>query len=437
MRCVVFGASGYVGCRLVAELVAAGHEVRAAVRTPAKVADAPWRSRAEVVRADVTDAGSVAAAVDGRDVVYYLVHSLPERDFVARDRWAARTVAAAARRAGVRRIVYLGGLIPPGEPSDHLASRAEVGRILRRSGVPTAELRAGVVVGSGSASFELLRHLTERMPVLITPRWAHNRVQPIAVRDALHHLVAAAQLPPEVNRAFDIGGPDVLTYLEMMRRFAAVAGLRRPLALPAPLLTPWMTAHWVDVITPVPRSIAAPLMESLVHDVVCRRGDITDHLAVPEPTPFDEAVRLALARTRAPDEAATPERSPAAPLPTDPEWSGGSVYSDVRECHSAALPDRLWPVVESIAGCRGWWSAVPARCPRVLRVDLPGVVPGRGWLELSVEPDAGGSRYRQRAVFEPRGLAGHLYWKATAPVLKLFFAAMARGVAALHVVVPA
>ncbi|GAB3569674.1 SDR family oxidoreductase [Amycolatopsis endophytica] len=430
---MVFGASGYLGCRLVPELLEAGHEVRAAVRTTAKLDDVPWRPRAEIVRADVTDAASVAAALDGQDVVYYLVHALHQRDFVQRDRLAAHIVADASAEAGVRRIVYLGGLTPPGKLSDHLASRAEVGRILLESGVPTAVLRAAIVVGSGSASFEMLRHLTERLPAMVTPRWVHNRVQPIAVRDVLHYLVHAADLPPEVSRAFDIGGPDVLTYLRMMRRFAAVADLPRRVVVPVPVLTPRLSAQWIDVVTPVPRRIAVPLVESLVHEVVCREHDIAEHIPDPEPTGYDDALRLALAHTRRAGEP-WPDPLPSDPLPSDPAWSGGSVYEDVRECHSTASPDRLWAVVESIGGHRGWW---PAGEPRVLRLDLPRVVPGRGWLELSVTPEPGGCRYRQRAVFEPRGLAGHLYWKAGAPVLGVVFAAMAQGIARLRTPVTA
>src|SRR5829696_5756403 len=223
LRCVVFGATGYIGGRLVPELVRAGHTVRAAARNPAKLADVPWRDEVEIVAGDVADAASVAAALDGQEVVYYLVHSLHRGDFVELDRAAAGIVAEQARAAGVRRIVYLGGITPDEEHlSQHLASRTEVGRILLESGVPTIVLRAAVIIGSGSASFEMLRYLTERLPAMVTPKWVHNRIQPIAIRDVLRYLVAAATegFPAATNRAFDIGGPDVLSYAEMMQRYA-------------------------------------------------------------------------------------------------------------------------------------------------------------------------------------------------------------------------
>ncbi|MGH3673797.1 MAG: NAD(P)H-binding protein, partial [Pseudonocardiaceae bacterium] len=262
MRCVVFGATGYIGGRLVPALLAAGHQVRAVARTPGKLTEVPWRDRVEIVDGDVTDRRSVRDAMVGQEVVYYLVHSLNRRDFVDVDRRAAHVLAEGARAAGVARLVYLGGITPDADQlSDHLASRAEVGQILLDSGVPTIVLRAAVILGSGSASFEMLRYLTERLPAMVTPRWVHNRVQPIAVRDVLHYLTHAAALPADLNRAFDIGGPDVLTYLEMMRRYAVVAGLPRRLVVPVPVLTPWLSGQWVNLVTPVPGSIAIPLIE--------------------------------------------------------------------------------------------------------------------------------------------------------------------------------
>lgn len=477
LRCVVFGATGYIGGRLVPELLDAGHRVRALARDPSKLAGVPWRDRAEIVAGDLTDPESVAAATADQDVVYYLVHSLHQRDFVELDRNAALTVARAAPANDVRRIVYLGGITPDGpDVSSHLASRAEVGRILLESGVPTVVLRAAIILGSGSASFEMLRYLTERLPMMITPKWVRNRVQPIAISDVLHYLTQAATIPGEVNRGFDIGGPDVLTYLEMMRRYAAVAGLPRRLVVPVPVLTPWLSAQWVNLVTPVPRSIAVPLIESLVNEVICHDTDIAKY--IPEPagglTPYDRAIELALARVRRHDvptrwsDAATP-KAPSDPLPTDPDWSGGSVYEDARERHSSAGVETLWRVIESIGGEHGWYSFPLAwsvrgwidrlaggvglrrgrRHPRHLRtgeaLDWWRVehlermrslrlraemrLPGTAWLELSVAPDpGGGSVYRQRAIFRPRGLAGHVYWKAIAPFHNLIFGGMARNI---------
>jgi uncharacterized protein YbjT (DUF2867 family) len=474
MRCVVFGATGYLGGRLVPELVAAGHDVRCVARTPGKLDDVPWRDRVEVVRADVTDADAVRTALDDQEVVYYLVHSLHQHDFVDLDRRGAETVAAAAGHA--KRIVYLGGITPEGdeELSPHLSSRREVGEILlERSGVPTLVLNAAIIIGSGSASFEMLRYLTERLPAMITPRWVHNRIQPIAVRDVLHYLTHAATVPGSVSGAFDIGGPDVLTYLDMMRRFAVVTGLTRRLVVPVPVLTPWLSAQWVNLVTPVPRSIAVPLIESLVHEVVARDRAIADH--IPDPagglTHYEQAIELAMTRIR---DADVPTRwsdasEPSDPLPTDPDWSGGSVYTDIRERHTTADPATLWSVIESIGGEHGWysfplawsvrgwldrlaggaglrrgrkdprtlhtgealdwWRVEHLDRPRLLRLRAEMRVPGRAWLELSATPsDDGGARYRQRAVFEPHGLAGHLYWKSIAPFHDIVFGGMARNI---------
>ncbi|WP_159044418.1 NAD(P)H-binding protein, partial [Streptomyces sp. NRRL B-24085] len=283
LRCLVTGATGYIGGRLVPELLDAGHRVRCLARSPDRLRDHPWAGRAQVVAGDVTDAASVARALDGVDVAYYLVHAMGSgKDFEETDRRAARIFAEQAHAAGVRRIVHLSGLTPAGVPghelSPHLRSRAEVARILLDSGVPATILRAAVVIGSGSASFEMLRYLTERLPVMVTPSWVHTRIQPVAVRDVLRALVAGATMPPDVDRAFDVGGPEVLTYRQMMLRYAAVAGLPRRVILPVPVLTPGLSSHWVGLVTPVPASIARPLTESLRHEVVCHENDISRHL---------------------------------------------------------------------------------------------------------------------------------------------------------------
>jgi uncharacterized protein YbjT (DUF2867 family) len=299
--CLVTGATGYVGGRLVPELLAEGYQVRCAARSPERLRGHPWSDQVEVVRADVTDPEAVRGALEGVDVAYYLIHALGSgSDFGETDRRSAQTFAAAAKEAGAGRIVYLGGLPPSGTEavSEHLRSRGEVGKILLDSGVPTAALRAAVVIGSGSVSFEMMRYLTERLPLMVTPRWVRCRIQPIAVRDALRYLVGCAALPPDVNRSFDIGGPDVLTYEDMMRRYAALAGLRRRRIRPVGVLTPRLSSLWIGLVTPVPTGIARPLVDSLRHEVVCREHDIAEY--VPDPPEslvgFDQAVRLALQR---------------------------------------------------------------------------------------------------------------------------------------------
>ncbi|QXV56770.1 SDR family oxidoreductase [Amycolatopsis sp. TNS106] len=477
MRCVVLGATGYVGGRLVPQLLDAGHEVRVVARSPEKVAEEPWRDRVEVERGDVTDPASIETALTDCEVVYYLVHSLARKDFVDVDREGARTVAEAAKTAGARRLVYLGGIVPDDEElSPHLASRAEVGRVLLDSGVPAIVLQAAVIIGSGSASFEMLRYLTERLPAMVTPRWVRNRIQPIAIRDVLHYLVHAAELPSEVNGAFDIGGPDVLTYLDMMRRYAVVAGLPRRAVVPVPVLTPWLSAQWVNLVTPVPKSIAVPLIESLVHEVVCHDHSIAEHIPDPEAglTHYEHAVELALTRIRNADvptrwSDASSATAPSDPLPSDPDWAGGTVYVDDRAQRTDASPEALWDVIESIGGEHGWYSFPlawsvrgwadrlvggvglrrgrrdPRRLhlgealdwwrveyldrPRLLRLRAEMKLPGRAWLELGVESDEDGRTvYRQRAVFEPHGLAGHAYWKGIAPFHGVVFGGMVRNI---------
>ncbi|WP_411110326.1 SDR family oxidoreductase [Streptomyces sp. c-19] len=480
--CLVTGAGGYIGGRLVPELLDAGFRVRCLARTPANLRDHPWADRAEVVRGDVTDAATLRPAFRDVRVAYYLVHSLSSgHGFEETDRKAARTFAEEARAAGVRRIVYLGGLepadVPERELSPHLRSRAEVGRILLASGVPTTVLRAAVVIGSGSASFEMLRHLTERLPVMVTPRWVGTRVQPIAVRDVLRYLVGSARMPEDVNRAFDIGGPDVLTYHDMMVRYAQVAGLRRRLILPVPMLTPRLSGLWVGLVTPVPASLARPLAESLRYEVVCADHDIADHVPDPPgtPVPFDEALRLALQRVQ---EARVATRwssasfpgAPSDPLPTDPDWAGGSLYTDERERIVDAGQRELWQVVEGIGGANGWYSFPLAWAVRgwldrliggvglrrgrrdaqrlragdaldfwrveeiepgtLLRLRAEMRLPGLAWLEMRVErDDLGRTRYRQRALFHPRGLAGQAYWWSVSPFHAVVFGGMARNIA--------
>ncbi|MFC9947775.1 SDR family oxidoreductase [Streptomyces pratensis] len=481
LNCLVAGASGYIGGRLVPELLKAGHTVRCLARSPEKLRDHPWAGEVESVGGDVTDAAAVAASLRGIDVAYYLVHALGTGSgFEDTDRRAARIFAEQAQAAGVRRIVYLGGLTPNGIPerdlSPHLRSRAEVGRIFLEAPVPATVLRAAVVVGSGSASFEMVRHLTERLPVMLTPSWVSTRTQPIGVRDVLHYLVGSATMPAHVDRAFDIGGPDVLTYQEMMRRYARVAGLRRRLIVPVPLLTPRLSSHWIGLVTPVPASIARPLTESLRHEVVCDEHDIALYAPDPpgRPLPFDKALDLALRRVREAEHttrwssAAVPA-APGAPLPTDPGWAGGSLYQDERQLPVGTPRESLWKVVEAVGGGNGWYSFLLAWAVRgwldrlvggvglrrrrrdaehlrvgdsldfwlveeigpghLLRLRVEMRLPGLAWLEMYAETcDGRVTRYRRRAVFHPRGLLGHVCWWIISPFHSVVFAGKARNI---------
>jgi uncharacterized protein YbjT (DUF2867 family) len=483
LTCLVTGVTGYVGGRLVPELLAAGHRVRVLTRSPRKLRDRPWIGQVEVAEADATDADAVARACEGVDVVYYLVHSLGSGpEFEATERRTAEVVAGAVRDADVGRLVFLGGLEPDDEElSPHLRSRGEVARVLLDSGVPTVVLRAAVVLGSGSVSFEMLRYLTERLPVMVTPRWVHSRIQPIAIRDVLRYLVGCATLPPDVHRCFDIGGPDVMDYATMMQRYAEVTGLPRRRILPVPIFTPSLSSHWVGVITPVPAAIARPLVESLRNTVVCTEHDIARY--VPDPPEgllgFDEAVRLAVAKVR--DNAvdtrwtgASVPGAPSDPLPSDPDWAGGSLYLDERTRETDATPEALWRVVEGIGGETGWYSFPLAwevrgwmdravggvglrrgrRDPsdlhvgdaldwwrveeldegRLLRLRAEMRLPGLAWLEFHVERAGEGAdpptrtRLRQKATFHPLGLAGQLYWWSVSPFHGVVFGSMVRNI---------
>ena len=477
MKILVTGATGYIGGRLVPRLAEEGHEVRCLSRKPEKLTGVPWAEQVEVVAGDALEPSTLAGPMSGVDVVYYLVHSIGTGGhFEDTDRRAAQNVARAAAAAGVTRIVYLGGLVPADDEtiSAHLSSRAEVGQIFLDSGVPSVVLQAGVIIGSGSASFEMLRYLTERLPVMVTPIWVESRVQPIAVRDVLTYLIGALGLPDGTNRRFDIAGPDILTYREMMQRYAAAAGLKRRIIFPIRVLTPWLSSQWVNLVTPVPKAIAQPLIGSLRNSVVATEQDIAD-LVPADLLGFDEAVALALEQSRTGEVAtrwsgADWPGAPSDPMPTDPEWSGGTVYRDERSTPVAASVDQLWGAIEGIGGDRGWYSFPLAWAVRglldrlaggvglrrgrrhpdvtavgepidfwrvealergkVLRLRAEMRLPGTAWLEFDIEPDEGeGPVLHQRALFIPRGLAGTLYWWSVWPFHGVVFGSMLRNLA--------
>ena len=475
MKVLVTGATGYVGGRLVPKLLEQGYSVRVLAREPHRLDGVPWHDDVEIIQGDLQVRADVARAVSAVDVVYYLVHSMSSAgDFEVVERRVATLVAEEAKSAQVKRIVYLGGLHPKGQLSRHLGSRREVGEILVASGVPTIALQAGVIIGSGSASFEMIRHLTEILPAMPAPKWVRNKIQPIAIRDVLHYLVKSAELPPEINRAFDIGGPDVFRYFQLMNGYAKEAGLKERLILALPVLTPWLASQWVNLVTPIPRSLAVPIIESLLHDAVMKNHDIDDVIPPPAEglTGFRRSVELALVRMRS-GEVETSWRNtevigaPSDPLPSDPEWAGHTVYTDSREVTVAAPSDELWKVVESIGGDNGWYSLPVAWAARGLLDKLVGGVglrrgrrdpdklltgdaldfwrvekiergsflrlraemklPGLAWLEFTVTPvGEEHSTLSQRAIFFPQGLGGRLYWFAVTPLHGIVFAGMAR-----------
>ncbi len=471
---LVTGATGYVGGRLVPRLLAAGADVRVMVRDPGRLSGRAWLPAVRVVAGDVLRPETVAAALQGVDVAYYLVHSMRGGpNFEHRDAEAAAAFGRAAAAAGVRRIVYLGGLGDAAtELSHHLRSRQECGLALASAGVPVTEFRAGVIVGSGSVSFEMVRYLTERLPAMICPKWVSTRAQPIAIRDVLAYLVAALTVPESAGRVIELGGADVLTYGEMMRGYAAVRGLRRWL-LTVPVLTPRLSSYWVHLITPIPADIARPLIDGLRNEVIVRDGGVARRLFPDvEPLGYREAVRLALERLKA--------------SAVETSWSDALAASradrDVvtltqregmtferREILVAASPDATHRTVCGLGGARGWpvmgwawrirgaldrlvggvgmrrgrrhpdelrtgdaldfWRVEAVEAPSLLRLRAEMKVPGEAWLEFETRPEGDGTRLVQTAIFAPKGLLGHVYWTLLYPFHALIFGRMVRRLA--------
>ena len=475
---LVTGATGYIGGRLVPRLLAQGFAVRVLVRTPAKLDGVPWHDQVEIVEGDLSSPEDTEKACQDVHTVFYLVHSMGSgSDFEEQERDTAQLVADAAERSGVSRLVYLGGLHPEGvELSTHMRSRTAVGKVFLDSPVPAIVFQAGVVIGSGSASFEMIRHLTENVPLMPAPSWVQNKIEPIAIRDVLHYLVHAPLVDADVNRTFDIGSRDVLTYAALMYGYGYEAGLphRRIYALPIP--APMLAGWWVALVTPIPHSMAVPLVQSLQHDAVAQEHDVDDVIAPPEAglTGYRHAVRLALSRIENGEVETSwtgaSSGKPYEPLPSDPDWAGRTVYVDDRSRTGEAPPEAVWSVIEGIGAENGWYSLPAAwvirgladkvlggaghnrgrRNPktlvvgdavdwwrvehiepgRQLRLRAEMLVPGEAWLELTAEPDGDGTRYRQRAIYFPRGLFGKLYWWGVWPFHGLIFPSMARNILA-------
>ncbi len=366
MKILVTGSSGYVGSRVVPRLLAEGHTVRAGFTDVDKAAAFWWAQHCEVVRLDVLEQSTVAAGVEGTDAVLYLVHSMAGGDFAEKDRTAARGMARACADAGVERIVYLSGIVPrvpEAELSEHIRSRLEVERLLTESGVPTISLRAAVIVGAGSTSFEIIRQISERLPVHAIPVWMDSRVQPIALVDVLEAIVGALRVQT-ASRCYDIGGPDRMPYAQLLSRYAEIAQLNRP-QVGIPGLPTELVGMLAGALTDVPSATVEALIESLQHDMVAGECDFTDDL-LPEEHPLlglEDSIRRALAE---PDEAIPAQnRDPMAAMPFDPGWSGGqgggiasalaglsAVTSAVTSSVAAAVRDTLNPAPPTTAPAR-------------------------------------------------------------------------------------
>lgn len=476
---LVAGATGYIGGRLIPRLLEAGHRVRAVVRTPAKLSHRPWSNhpRLEVVRGDLLNRESMMAAARGCWAAYYLVHSMEGQvaDFADVDRRAARNMADAAAAGGVERIIYLGGLGEEGNGlSRHLRSRAEVARILCDGPVPVTVLRAAMIIGSGSASFEILRYLIDRLPVTITPRWVFTPCQPIGVRNTLYYLVRCLDVPETTGQTFDIGQEEVITYRRLMDIYAEEAGLPRRLIIPVPFLTPRLSSYWIHLVTPVPAALARPLAEGLRNPVVCK--DFRIRSLIPQEL-FDcrKAIRLALDRIRQQQVETSWTDSGLIPpaewsVSGDPGWAGGTIYDDSRRMVLDAPPAEIWPAVAGIGGHTGWyyadwlwglrgfidhmaggvglrrgrrnameihpgdaldfWRVVEVKQPSNLLLVAEMKLPGQAVLAFDLKETEKGTELRQIARFLPRGLLGILYWYAVFPFHNYVFNGMLRGIAA-------
>jgi len=469
-RVLVTGATGYVGGRLVPRLLEDGYEVRCLVRTPDKLVDAAWLTQVEIVRGSIE--GPLETALDGVDTVVYLVHGIGEGpDWAVKESRDAEHFRLAAEHAGVKRIVYLGGMgVDDAALSVHLSSRHAVGRVLAAGPIPVAELRAAVIIGSGSASFEMLRYLVEVLPVMVTPKWVTTKSQPIAISDVLDYLVTTIDSPTPLQGVFEIGGPDIVSYAEMMSIYADEAGLKRRRLIPVPFLTPRLSSHWVGLVTPVPASLARPLVDSLVNEVIVRDQRTLETLGAPRRS-LREAIRLALGvteRHEVPTSFTSADLQPFRTYATDPSWSGGTVLRDVRVEHATTSVGAAFAAVTSLGGEKGWhrserlwrlrgffdllwggpglrrgrrhpselhegdyvdfWRVEELDPPRFVRLHAEMVLPGEAWLQWTIEPTKDGVTITQEAIFKPRGLLGRAYWYAVAPFHVLVFPGLLRGI---------
>lgn len=465
------GATGYVGGRLLPVLTRMGLRVRGLARNPAALGHWAADPLVTVVQGDLLDEASLDLALEGVDTAFYLVHSMGGRgDLVATELEAAGNFARAARKAGVRRIIYLGGLGRDEDLSDHLASRQAVGDVLRGSGVPTIEFRASIILGSGSLSFELVRSLVERLPLMVAPRWVRRRAQPIAIEDVLNYLIAGLAAPPEVEGVFEIGGPDQVSYQDLLEEYARQRGLRRWF-IPVPVLTPRLSSLWLGLVTPLYARVGRKLVDSLRHDTVVHNRRALEVFTV-RPRGWREAMARALANEdREFAETRWSDARSSGGAGARPLLATGTRVVDSRTRTVALPPERVFPLIERIGGGTGWyyadwlwrvrgfldllvggvglrrgrrdperlrtgdtvdwWRVEGIERPRLLRLAAEMRLPGRAWLQFELEPvtDSSATLLRQTAVFDPLGLAGRAYWYLLYPLHVLIFTGMLRRIA--------
>ena len=470
-RIVVTGATGYIGGRLVPRLLEARYVVRCLVRSPRKLQDRAWvnHPNVEIAQVDLGDPVALTDGLEGCEEAFFLVHSMTSagHEYAKRDLDLAATFAQAAAQAGLSRIIYLGGLGEAGAGlSKHLSSRREVERALASTAVPVTVLRAAMIIGSGSASFEILRYLVERLPLMVTPKWVRTPCQPIGVRNVIGYLVGLLSRPETRGRVFDIGGPEVLSYLEIMRIMAQELGLRRRWVIPVPVLTPRLSSYWIHLITPLGHDIAKPLAEGLKNPVVCREDSITK--IIPQKL-LSVRESITAARGKIADDLVETDWSMAGPIAGDPDWAGGTVFRDVRQI---AIPAPAWAVFRAVClvggehgwyaaswlwRIRGWmdrvvggpglrrgrrhretvaygealdfWRVVGIEDNRALVLRAEMKLPGEAMLEFRIEA-MGESQcnLQQAARFQPRGLFGILYWYSVAPFHHIVFSGMLKGI---------
>lgn len=464
MKVLLTGATGYIGGRLIPRLLAQGHSVRLLVRNADRIAGRQWSKNVEVVEGDLVLNTSLASALEGIDVAYYLVHSmLAGADFENLDRHAAQNFVAAA--GSLKHVIYLGGLVPKGGTmSHHLKSRSEVGQILR-DGLPTTEFRAGPIIGSGSASFEMLRYLAERLPIMIAPKWIMNDIQPIAVGDVLAYLVAALDVAPA--GVVDIGA-DRLTFKEMMHVFADVRGLRRSI-LPVPVLAPGLASRWVGLVTPIPNAIAVPIIQGITQSLVADTSKAEKLFPAIKPMPYRQAVTLALAQLQSGQAETRWSNALGSGADSFTLKDEEGIIREVRSMHVQATPERLFQTFSRLGGHTGWlawnwaweirglldrviggpglrrgrrhadqalvgeaidfWRVEAVEPNRSLRLRAEMKLPGRAWIAWEATPDKTGAILTQTASFAPKGLSGLFYWYSLYPIHSVIFSDMAKAIA--------